>query len=651
MIENKQIYVQQVVHKQQSRIKLIYAYYKGNKIDTKVRKLNDCLWSRTMKCWHLPYRNDYIEYLEEKLNISVIEKQQDNKKTEIKNATILIDKNQEKIQLKLNDDSTIKKELNKIQNSFRTPNYPKWFFAGTNKNYLKIINILKINNYKYKIEHKKTTDEEQKSPIVKHYVQTMIMRNNSKNTIDVYTPIFKEFVNAFLEKDISELNYNEINSYIQQKITTKNLKEQQQRQLISAIKYYYEKILERKKLYFNLKKDIQTINTKIIFSFFAISEIIEAIENSKEKLIILFRYFYGISFKNIAELTLEQSKEKLATIEDSTNKKNLANLYIEYYEQYEPTKYFFNTETNKSYTEQQIKTYTYNIINKYQLVTIYKEEYLQICKQAKLQENSTKNYLSYFLTFLKHFKFVHPLTISNKEIRNFLIEINKKEYSKNTINQYINSIKLYYERAHKREIKNEYIFRPKKEKKLPEILSLNEIQRLLAEVKNLKHHCLLALTYSGGLRRSETLNLKINDVDFERNGIRIRNGKGKKDRITLLSESLKKILLIYIKEYQPKEYLFEGATGGKYSTSSMDKILKNALKKAKINKNITLHGLRHSFATHLLEQGTDIRFIQELLGHSNIKTTVLYTKIAETTVRKIKNPLDNIINKNINTPP
>ena len=173
-----------------------------------------------------------------------------------------------------------------------------------------------------------------------------------------------------------------------------------------------------------------------------------------------------------------------------TNNSNLKNI-------------FFEIESNKTYTSEQIKSFIYIITDKYQLVDIYIKEYIQICEQAKLEKSSTKNYLSYFLTFLKHFKFVHPLTITNEQIRTFLIELSKGKYSKNTINQYINVIKLYYEKAHKREIPDKFIFRPKRPNKLPEVLSLNEIQRLLEQIKNLKHHCLLALTYSGGLRRSE----------------------------------------------------------------------------------------------------------------------------------------------------
>ena len=148
------------------------------------------------------------------------------------------------------------------------------------------------------------------------------------------------------------------------------------------------------------------------------------------------------------------------------------------------------------------------------------------------------------------------------------------------------------------------------------------------------------LIYSAGLRRSELLDLKIFDINSERMLININGAKGKKDRISLLSENTLRILREYYKEYKPKEYLFEGAKGGKYSPTSVAKVLKNAANKAGIKKTITPHMLRHSFATHLLEQGTDLRYIQELLGHSSSKTTEIYTHVSKKAINKIKNPVD-----------
>ncbi|MBN1251929.1 MAG: tyrosine-type recombinase/integrase [Bacteroidales bacterium] len=645
----KKIIVEPTSHMNENRLKLLFDFDK-DLIDI-VKTIPNRKWSKTMNCWHIP-DTESINTLNSKFSpsitfVEIIYKQNTQHNL---NAVILINKVENRIQLSLNDDEEIKDKLASIDKHYRLANHPKWFFSGSNENYLQIIEILKTHNYKYRIEYKKDKDEEQENPLVKHYVQAMMMRNNSKSTIDTYTFFFKQFVADFKKHEISKLEYAEINSYIQKQIRTRQLSEQQQLQLISAIKYYYEKIQGKEKMYFYLKKQNQIIDSNIYIPIDEIIPIIEEIKKTKEKLLIIFHYSLGLGFDKISELTLEKSKTVLKR--NLNSKTFILQLVKEYYLKCKPTLYFFEYENDTKYPDKEIEASIYRIVGKYQLIDIYKKEYKFICMKAEMQESSTKNYLSYFLTFLKEFNFVHPLTISNEQIRLFLLKLNKDTYSKNTVSQYINCIKLYYVRTGRREIEDKFIFRPKKENKLPEILSLDEIKSLLSTISNLKHHCILALTYSGGLRRSETLNLEIQDIDMSRNEIRIRNGKGKKDRITLLSESLKKMLVLYIKEYKPQKYLFEGSTGGKYSASSMDKILKKALKKANINKNISLHSLRHSFATHLLEQGTDIRFIQELLGHSNIKTTVLYTKIAQTAVRKIKNPLDNILkNKKNDTPP
>jgi site-specific recombinase XerD len=156
----------------------------------------------------------------------------------------------------------------------------------------------------------------------------------------------------------------------------------------------------------------------------------------------------------------------------------------------------------------------------------------------------------------------------------------------------------------------------------------------------MKHKSILMLIYSAGLRRSELLNLRISDIDSERMVINIRGAKGKKDRISLLSSNILNLLRKYYKEYKPKTFLFEGAKGNKYSPTSVSNILKSAALKAGINKKVTPHMLRHSFATHLLEQGTDLRYIQELLGHSSSKTTEIYTHVSKRAIDKIQNPID-----------
>ena len=174
------------------------------------------------------------------------------------------------------------------------------------------------------------------------------------------------------------------------------------------------------------------------------------------------------------------------------------------------------------------------------------------------------------------------------------------------------------------------------------MISQKDISSIFEKIENLKHKSILYTIYSGGLRISELVNLKISDIDSERNLITIRDAKGKKDRVTLLSKNLLILLRKYYLEYKPKEYLFESPDSGKYSVRSVDKILKRAVSQTNIRKKVTVHTLRHSFATHLLEQGTDLRYIQSLLGHNSSKTTEIYTHVTKRGLENIVSPLDNL---------
>jgi site-specific recombinase XerD len=236
-----------------------------------------------------------------------------------------------------------------------------------------------------------------------------------------------------------------------------------------------------------------------------------------------------------------------------------------------------------------------------------------------------------------------PAKITEEQIRDYLLYlIEKRDVSISYQNQSINAIKFYYEQVLGRPVRTYYIQRPKKPKVLPNVLSEEEVLLILNKMENLKHRCIISIAYSAGLRLGEVINLKPADIDSKRNYVIVRQGKGMKDRFSLLSSKVLEMLRIYYKEYQPKEYLFEGQFGGPYSATSIHNILKSAVEKAGIRKRVTVHTLRHSFATHLLERGTDIRYIQELLGHQSSRTTEIYTHMTQKGLGKIKSPLDNL---------
>lgn len=269
------------------------------------------------------------------------------------------------------------------------------------------------------------------------------------------------------------------------------------------------------------------------------------------------------------------------------------------------------------------------------------EGYLKLLLQKRYSSNTIKIYTSYFRQFQEYFANDNLMQISSEQINSYIVElISKQDISASQQNQRINAIKFYYEKVLGRTKSYYKIERPRKEKKLPTILSKWEVHLLLDHIENLKHKCILTTIYSAGLRRSELINLKVEDIDSKRRLIKIRGAKGKKDRHTLLSDKLILLLREYYRSYRPKEWLFEGQKGGKYSPTSVAKILKSAVIKAGIQKHVTPHCLRHSFATHLLEQGTNLRYIQELLGHEDPKTTQIYTRVATNELINIRSPLD-----------
>ena len=210
-------------------------------------------------------------------------------------------------------------------------------------------------------------------------------------------------------------------------------------------------------------------------------------------------------------------------------------------------------------------------------------------------------------------------------------------------NQFVNALKLFYLIIRNTNFIIENIARPRREYRLPNVLSKEEVKMLLNILINLKHRTMLCLLYSCGLRSGELLNLQPIHIDSKRNIILIKQSKGKKDRIVPLSSKILEMLREYYRLYKPKTYLFEGQNiGEKYDSRSLQLVLKQAVKKAGIQKPVTLHWLRHSYATHLLESGTDLRYIQELLGHNSSKTTEIYTHVSTKNIQHIKSPFDDL---------
>ena len=273
-----------------------------------------------------------------------------------------------------------------------------------------------------------------------------------------------------------------------------------------------------------------------------------------------------------------------------------------------------------------------------------KGEIQKLVNQLQLfgySSNTVRTYIQDFAQYLYYLQDKPATNCTLSDVQNYLLHcINILKYAENTLHSRINGIKFYYEKVLLQPQLLLELPRPKKQLILPKALHLSEVKSLLNHTENLKHNTILKLIYGMGLRVSEIINLKIEHIDSKAMRVFIVRGKGKKDRYVNLPESILPQLRDYYKTYKPKEYLFEGQYGGAYSVRSIQQIFRIAAKKANIIKKVGVHSLRHSFATHLLENGTDIRFIQDLLGHSNIKTTLVYTQVTDNSLRKIVSPLD-----------
>ncbi len=274
----------------------------------------------------------------------------------------------------------------------------------------------------------------------------------------------------------------------------------------------------------------------------------------------------------------------------------------------------------------------------------YLEKFKQWLQSKRYSQNTITTYSEALKTFLLFFPEKNIPEIDNNDVilfnNNYILH---KKLSESYQNQIVNAIKLFFKIVMDTKIDIDKIHRPKRAKVLPNVLSKEEVKLILNAHSNLKHKTMLSLIYSCGLRRSELLNLKPADIDSKRGVVIIRQSKGKKDRITPLSQKILELLREYYSLYRPRIWLFEGQNAGeKYSEYSLQSVLKQALQKVGNTKLVTLHWLRHSFATHLLESGTDLRYIQELLGHNSSKTTEIYTHVSTKSLQQIKSPFDDL---------
>ena len=271
-------------------------------------------------------------------------------------------------------------------------------------------------------------------------------------------------------------------------------------------------------------------------------------------------------------------------------------------------------------------------------------KFKQWLRSKRYSENTIKTYSDALKSFLIFYREKPIAEISNEDVIVYNNEfILKNNLSASYQNQIVNAIKLFFNTIREKRIEIDKIHRPKRAKVLPNVLSKEEVKAILEALTNPKHKAMLSLIYACGLRRSELLQLTFSDIQTNRKLLIIKQSKGKKDRIVPISDKIIEMLRDYYKIYRPKKWLFEGQQENtKYSERSLEEVLKKSIRLAGINKPVSLHWLRHSYATHLLESGTDLRYIQELLGHNSSKTTEIYTHVSTKSIQNIKSPFDDL---------
>lgn len=400
-------------------------------------------------------------------------------------------------------------------------------------------------------------------------------------------------------------------------------------------------------MFFYLSEKKPVKKRLLFLPFQELEKIMERIEPPGDRLLIFLIFHANLGLSDIC--SLPKNGEPLYNTSfrlpgnDADAFCYLRELIKECDSRYNNQKHLFEFR-GKPHTIETIKGKLFRILQRHRLREIYEKQYELILDNTNYSSKTSKMYLGAFMKFLIHFNFKHPSFISEEEIKEYMIL--HREKSSSHQDNLVNSFKFFFEKVHNHTLSDKYVMRPRRGFHLPDYFSRQEISAMLSTTENIKHKLVIAVGYTAGLRRREIQNLKLSDIDLQNNRLFIKNSKGQKDRYSLFSKHLHILLETYIKKENPRIYLFEGNRPGiQYSATSMSNVLKNMAKSAGIQRKVNLHMLRHSFATHLLEDGKDIRYVQELLGHRSIKTTERYTHIISDALANVISPFDKMVSE------
>ena len=601
----KTISIRKIEHHNQTRIACIFKYNKET--ENIIRAIPKSSWSQSRKCWHIPYDKESWNHLQsgctDKVDIFIEDTGKDTLKS--------------KPEVKLKSTQAIPNKIIPIQ--------------AHDKSYLKSTTLKGVN-----------------LKIWKDYISMLEIKKYSQATISAYLPFFHDYLLCFekSEKPVDTASYAEIYGYIMEK--TRLLGETQTKQLICAIKFYYEHILGHDKLFFTLGSRQNIKPVQIILDYVEISEIASAsISNGGHRLCLWLVFYLGMRAEDILNLTkeFESTLQKYPRyVENQKVSQQIGEMAQIHLKQTQNIQFLYEMQGHV-FSVGEMRNYIWWVISKYKLEIIYRKQFRNLIAQTDFEKSTCDQYESHFMHFIRENNYVNPAMLGQDKILAFLKKYGQGK-SADAQNAMITALRFYYRYCLNRDFLPHELPRARIPHAKPQVLSLQEVASIIDSIENEKHRMLISVIYSAGLRRSEAQNLKLSDIDYSRGMLFIKAAKGKKDRFSLLSKQLEEALKSYVDRFKPIHYVFEGEKPGTpYSFTSMDQILKHAVVKAGIKKRVNLHLLRHSFATHVIEDGYDTRYLQQLLGHNSIKTTQRYTHLTNESVINVRSPFDKLLLK------
>jgi site-specific recombinase XerD len=650
----EKLIVRKIEHRGETRIECVFGQYSISA--PVVRQIPGRRWSATRKSWHIPYDVKSWKTLQilcgDKIEIATEDNPANNFRTNpnsINKAdkTILVKEQVAGIENKpeplLDTVNGISKNLLYMTSSLPSPGRKgsdNEVFSDALK--LKLQDTGNNNNPAFSNFIVLKPEDEK---IAASYKAMLEIKKYSPATISIYLPFFRQYLKDFEStgKPIDGLHYSDMHGYVTDK--TRNMGATQTRQLISAIKFYYEKILGHQKLYFNLGSSHDIRPHSIQFDLAEMQGLAgPSIRNSGHRLCLWLVFYLGLRAEDLVNLTpdIGNCLQKNIRYTENTMVASLLQRMAENHLESNHNSKFVFEKKSLPFSVGEMRQFIWWLVSYYKLEAIYRVQFRNMMVQTNLEKTTMGQYTSHFIAFIRDMHYKNPAAIGTGQIKEFLHNFGKGR-SADTQNAMVTALRFYYKYCLKREFLSSEMPRARKPKIKPQVLGLEEVAAIIGAIDNEKQRNLMGIIYSAGLRRSEARNLKLADIDYSRGLLFIKAGKGRKDRFTLLSQSLSGELKSYIEKYKPQKYVFEGEKAGNpYSFTSMDKTLKRAVAKAGILKRVNLHLLRHSFATHVIEDGYDIRYLQQLLGHNSLKTTQRYTHLTNESVLKVRSPYDKL---------